>query len=173
MSSVDRKRLLHEKFPSIAQLNWEKAFDQDVDLLGHLLRDILKLDMADRGAAGRRPNLEEDEARPSLDRLLGRDPTSHIYSVLPFPATFRLLIGKRSQRAMAAKLGFPKTRIHRLSVGIESPTVQEMEHVAKMFDKQPSYFVEYRMQSIANSVLAALGERPETTIGVYERLWQT
>lgn len=172
MSPADRKRLLREKFPSTAQLNWEKAFDSDIDLLGHMLRDILKLDMAVQGAAGRRPGLEEDEARPSLDRLMGRDPTSHVYSVLPFPATFRLLVGKRSLRAMAAKVDMPKTRIHRLLNGTEVPNPQEMERIAAAFHKQPSYFVEYRVQAIAATIFTVLRQEPEASIGVYERLWQ-
>lgn len=172
MTSAERRQLLHDKFPSVAQLNWDKAFDNDIDLLGHLLRDILKLDMALPGAAGRRPGLEEDEARPSLDRLMGRSPTSHVYSVLPFRATFELLMNGRSYRAMESKLGMPKTRVFRLLRGLDTPNTQDMELIAKAFKKQPSYFVEYRVQAIAASVYAALGEQPETSIGVYERLWQ-
>ncbi len=172
MTAAERKQLLHDKFPSTAQLNWEKAFEGDIDLLGHMLRDILKLDMAVEGAAGRRPGLDEDESRPSLDRLMGRDPTSHVYSVLPFPATFRLLVGTRSLRAMQAKVGIPKTRIHRLLAGTECPHTQEMERIAAVFNKQPSYFVEYRVQAIAATIFSALQTQPETSIGVYERLWQ-
>lgn len=172
MTPADRKRLLHEKYPSTAQLNWERAFDSDIDLLGHMLRDILKLDMAEPGAAGRRPGLDENESRPSLDRLMGRDPTSHVYSVLPFPATFRLLIGKRSLRAMRAKVDIPLTRIHRLLAATVAPSPQEMERIAAAFAKQPSYFVEYRVQAIAATIFAALGTQPEASIGVYERLWQ-
>jgi hypothetical protein len=172
LTPAERKRLLQEKFPSTAQLNWEVAFDQDIDLLGHLLKDILKKDMAVVGAAGRRPGLEEDEARPVLDRMMGRDPTNHVYSTLPFPATFALLIGERSRRAMQAKVGISKTRIGRLLRGTELPGVQDMERIAAAFHKQPSYFVEYRVQAIASTVFKALGAAPELSIGVYERLWQ-
>jgi len=171
MTPVERKKMLREKFPSTAHLNWSAAFDNDIDLLGHVLRDILRLDMAPL-QSGRRPGLEEVEARPSLDRLLGRDPTDHPYSLLPFPATFRLLADGRSLRSLASKVGMAKSTVQRLRTGVEAPTPEEMERIAKSFHKQPAYFLEYRVQSITASIFDALGEDPETSIGFYERMWQ-
>ncbi len=173
MSAQDRRKLIAEKFPSTQGMEWGAAFDQDPDLLGHLLRDILKLDMAVPGQAGRRPGLDEKQATPALDRMMGRDYCDRPYSMLRFAQTLGLLADNRSLRAMENKVGISKYRLHELLRSATQPTLDEMERVAKVFGKSPSFFFEYRAQTIVAAVAKALEGLPEETVRAYEKLWHS
>lgn len=173
MSAQDRRKLIAEKFPSTQNLEWGEAFDQDPDLLGHLLRDILKLDMAVPGQAGRRPSLDEKEATPALDRMMGRNYCDRPYSMLRFAQTLGLLADNRSLRSLENKTGISKTRLHLLLQGREQPDLNDMERVAKVFGKAPSFFFEYRAQTIVAAVAKALEGLPEETVRAYEQLWHS
>lgn len=164
--------LLRERYPSVTSLRWRVAFDHDIELLGRILRDILKLDRPIPGRHGPRPGLDRVRDMPALDRLRGLDPTRHPYSLLPFADAFGLLLAARSIRSAANKLGMTPSRIYRLKEGLGTPpTMQEMEHIAARFDHHPSFFSEYRSWAIREAVVEALGRQPDVTIAVYERLW--
>lgn len=159
-------------FPSVANLRWEIAFAHNPELLGALLRDILKLSRAVPGRHGPRPGLDRVRDMPALDRLRGLDPTRHPYSLLPFPEAFSLLLGERSVRGAANRLGMTPTRVYRLQHGLGiSPQAEEMEHIAERFGHHPSFFREYREWAIAQAIAERLAADPETSIRVYERLW--
>lgn len=168
----ERARLLQRRFPSLAALRWEEAFDADPDMLGRVLRDILKEANTEPGHRGPRFGLDWTRDMPALDRLRGIDPSQHPYSLLAFAETFGLLMGKRSVRHTASKLGWPPAKVHRLRRGEMVPTLTDLEHIASRFDHHPGYFLEYRTWAIQEALSAALGRQPEVSIGFYERLWQ-
>lgn len=173
LSGQERRRLLAEKFPSTQGLDWREVFDNDTDLLGHLLRDILKLDMAVPGQAGRRPSLDEKEATPSFDKMMGRDYCDRPYSLLGFAKTLRLLMGTRSLSTLETKVGIDRTRLFRLLRGTAVPSCTDMERVAEAFGKKPSFFFEFRVLTIANAIHNELTDDPEVTVRVYEKLWHS
>lgn len=166
-----RNALMHQRFPSSATLNWQKAFRNDPELLGRVLRDILKLDRVVPGRHGPRPGPDPVRDGPALDRLRGLDPGRHPYSLQPFLVAFAHLVGKRSVRAVAAKVGFNASRVYRLLKGGD-PTMAEMEAIAAAFGRQPSYFAEYRVRSIHTAIGDELAADPHHSIEVYERLYQ-
>lgn len=165
MPWTERKKLIHEQFPSTVNLNWKKAFDKDVDLFTAILRDVLKVDQDSGGRPGPRPVLPHADAVRSYRRLMGDD-----FSTLPFAETFGLLIGTRSVRAVAHKTGLSRSQVHRLRRGEADPDLFEMEQVARGFGKQPSYFLEYRTAYIAGALLSRMEGLPESTIDMYRRL---
>jgi hypothetical protein len=172
LTPEERKRLIAEKFPSTQSLNWEKAFGNNIELLARILQDILKVNIAPTGRPGPRPNLDRETAEPDLERLLGKDPSSHPYTTLPFATAFRMLIGERSLRSLANKLDVSKSHLQRWLAGSVRPTPEQMERIAAVFDKQPSYFAEYRASKITNIVGDQLAGDPDFTIRVYERISQ-
>lgn len=172
LPAAERKRLIAEKFPSTVSLNWERAFTNNIELLGRLLQDILKVDVASTGRPGPRPNLDRTRAEPQLERLLGKDPADHPYSILPFAEAFRILVGKRSIRHLGTKLGVSKSHLHRLLSGAVQPTPEQMERIAEVFKKQPSYFVEYRTVKIKTALGVQLSRDPDVSIRIYEKLCQ-
>lgn len=177
-----RMALLRQRFPSTASLRWQAAFDHDIELLGRMLRDILKLDRATPGRHGPRPGLDRVRDMPALDRLRGLDPTRHPYSLLPFRDAFALLIEGRSIRSAANKLGMAPSRIYRLKEGLGAPpSMQEMEDIAARFGHHPSFFAEYRAWAIQEAVREAMADQLERarsekderdlSVVLYERLW--
>lgn len=177
-----RAALLAGRFRSTTSLRWEVAFANDPELLGRILRDILKLDRATPGRHGPRPGLDRVRDMPALDRLRGLDPTRHPYSLLPFREAFGLLIGERSLRSVVNKTGIGLSRVYRLKEGLGTPpTMAEMEQIAERFGHHPSFFAEYRAWAIQEAVREAMasqlerarsdkGER-DVSVVLYERLW--
>lgn len=158
-------------FPSTVNMRWAAAFSADADLLGRVLRDILKAEKAVPGRHGPRPGLDFVGDMPALDRLRGLDPSRRPYSLLPFAEAFGLLLGGRSVRNAARRLEMTPTRIHRLRSGKATPTMAEMEAIAAAFDKHPAYFREYRTWAIHVAVVDALDRQPDVSVTFYERLW--
>lgn len=161
-----RVRLFEEVFPSFRQLDWKRAFDDDINLFGTLLREILKDAQREPGRAGPRPNLVRDPAMARLREYHGDD-----YNESPFPTAVRQLAGRNSSvRAIARKTGVPQTSIYRLMMGDRPIDMVTLEQIAASYKKDPGYFLEYRVAY----VLAALGDRlaraPETSVGLYRRL---
>lgn len=167
----ERKDLISQRFPSVNNLDWSVAL-QDEDLFGRLLRDIVKVDLAVPGKSGPRFGLTRQTGEPALARLVGKDPMAGAYTMLPFSEALRHLMGKRSLRGMEAKLGgaISRSRIHKLLKG-ETPRVEEIEVIARVFGKLPGFFLEYRVHFVASAVAMNLTARPDASIAAYEKVW--
>jgi transcriptional regulator with XRE-family HTH domain len=159
-----RVKLVEEIFPSTTKLDWNRAFS-DIDLLGRVLRDILKVDQTEPGRSGPRPVLDRARATARLRQFMGKD-----YTELSFPDALRVLANGRSVRGIAAKTGLDVTMVQRLLTGGRFVDVPIMEQVALAYKKDPSYFMEFRVMYI----LAALADRmdmmPEMTVDLYKRI---
>jgi hypothetical protein len=167
-----RLKVIHRVFPSVVDLDWERVFDEEPEVLGRIVQDIIRSIQATPGKSGPRPVLDPRRAQPVMDRWLGLDPTERPYAVLPFAESFRLLVGERSVRHVAARLGWVRDRVWRLLNGRQEPSPADMEHIAEAFGKRPSYFVEYRIAWAVHVFMSSLEVSPEETIRVYESLQQ-
>lgn len=159
-----RAKVIKEVFPSTGKLNWKAAFDRDIDLLGRVLRDILKVDQTEQGRPGPRPSLDYEVGTRRLRQILGED-----YSMLPFYESLKLLAGDRSIRHLATKCGVSHSHVQRLLAGDRDPDIQTLEKIAKAFGKHPSFFLEYRLLYIARTILDKLSDAPEATINIYRK----
>lgn len=177
-----RLDLIRRKFPSAplmgladadAEAAWKRAFDHDVELVGRILRDVLKADQAVPGRPGPRPALNIPRAQPILDEWMGKDPLGRPYTLLTFPEAFTLLIRGHVLRQVSRQTNISIGHLHRLLAGEREPTGEVMEKVASAFDKKPSYFLEYRIGTIAAAIIWKLSRTPEKTIPVYESLFWT
>lgn len=160
-----RMKVIRERFPSVDNLDYKKAFDEDLDLFARIVRDILKIDQASPGRPGPRPSLDQGQATRRMRQFLGQD-----YSILPFPEAFRILAGGRSIRQLVVKTGLSRNSIHRLLRGELDPDAYVMEEVARAFSKSPAYFLEYRQMVITKALLQRMEYSPESTIGIYRKI---
>jgi hypothetical protein len=169
----ERNAMIRQHFPSVTwgQAELVKAFDRDIELMGRILRDVLKAGQAVPGRPGPRPALDVAKAKPVLDRMMGRNPADTPYSTLPFPDAFALLVGDRSLRAVAYRCALQKDTVHRLLRGDIAPTGEWMEKIAKGFHKSPSWFLEYRIGVIAAAIVHGLTNAPDQSVRSYEALW--
>lgn len=161
----ERARLIRSQFTAVAQPNVSHELRSDIDLLGRILRDILKADQATPGRDGPRPGLDYEKGVETLRQLLGQD-----YSTLPFDRSFRLLAGKASLTSLARKTGISRSRVHRLLTGVDEATVDDMQSIANAFGKDVAWFGEYRSMFITASLYDRLLSSPETNIGIYRKL---
>lgn len=161
----ERVELIKKEFPSVVNLDWGKVFSADPGVMGRLVNDILKVDLADPGRPGKRPSIEEGAASNRLRQLQGDD-----YTVLPFCDAFRILAGERSSRGLANRLDTSHTVVNRLLRGLDSPSASIMEKAAKIFKKDPSYFVEYRLLYVIGIMYRKLETNPEATVGFYKKI---
>jgi len=165
MSWAERSDLIHKTFPSINNINWVEVFQTDPQVLGRLVNDILKLDGATPGKPGKRPNIAPEQASERLAQMTGED-----FSMLKFPEAFKILKADRSVRHLARLCSMNHSEAHRLLMGVKEPNVEIMRIVAQAFNKQPSYFLEYRIAFVVSYMCEIMMDVPETSAVQYMKL---
>ena len=162
---TERLKTIKSQWPSVENLNWEKAFREDIELFGRIIRDILKQEQAEPGHSGPRPSLDQKTAKSKLLQILGMD-----YSVERFPDAFKTLAENRSIRHLANKTGLNRNTIHRLFKEEINPDIFTMQVISEAFDRHPSYFLEYRMEVIMLALEHQMNLNPEVTIDLYRKV---
>lgn len=167
----DRRVIVNEHFPSTAEKDWPELAGDD-EAFERMLQDILKVDQAETGRSGPRPNLDWDKGIRSWRQITGQD-----YTGLPFHQAFRAVARDRSGRVhsmttIANKTGISRSRVHRLINGAEEPDLQAIALVAQAYGKKPSFFAEHRAEIIARRVIAVLAQNPEYSVSVYRKVVQ-
>lgn len=166
LSKAQRAELIDLQFPSVKNLDWGAAFNNDIDLFGRILRDIIKLEQREPGKSGPRPNnLDYDKGLATFRQLMGED-----FSTLPFMEAFQLLVRDCSRTQVARKTHLSRTKVHRLLSGEYDPTSDDMRAIADGFNKHPSFFVEYRRSFIVEQLTNTLLDEPERTIAYYQKM---
>lgn len=164
-SWASRRRLIEQRFPSIVDLDWKKAFDGDLDLFADIMRDILKADASAPGRSGPKPAVDYRQGVSRLRQLVGED-----YSMLPFPEALASLQAGRSISALAHKIGLSRSDVYRMLKGEKHPSLTEMEIVAKAFKKAPGYFHDYRVSVVGEALMQRLEEVPEASARWYQQV---
>lgn len=163
---ADRRTLVHEQWPQT-----EHSRDQvleaiaDYDLLGRVLRDILRVGY-EAPRRGQRSPLEWSDGRARLRSLTAE--RSGSVTTEPFPAAFKLLVAGHTIDAVADTTGVPVDRLVIIADG--DATCEEMAAIADAFGKPATYFLEYRVQLIAEAIVTNLLASPERSVDVLVRL---
>jgi hypothetical protein len=160
----DRVELIKQHFPSVAANDASQLLKHE-DVLGRVLRDILKVEQIEPGKSGPRPPLDYRKGMHGWRQLTGQD-----YSERPFPEAFRVLSRGQSIRGIARRINYSKSRVERLLRGAEAPTIEDLRVIAELYNKRPAYFIEYRLEMILCAVGARLAENHEMTVALYRRL---
>lgn len=165
-----RHALASEVFPSIRTLDWHDALKTDEEgvpeaVFSMLLRDIFKLDAAPAGRDGPRAELTYAQQVRAWRKATGQD-----YSEQPFALAFENLIQDDPMSVVAQRCFISKTRIFRLLRDQEPPTVEDMRMIAKAYDKDPSYFHEYRVEFVLAAMARRLDDDPDQAAVVFRRL---
>lgn len=160
-----RKGLIKEQFPDYERLNWSAAFKADVGLLGLIIKNVLKSDQSTLGRPGPRPTLDPKRSAERYAQFIGTD-----YSYLPIDETLANLQGDLSIRGLANKVGLDFNLIYRILNRKATPSISDMQEIAKAFGKHPSYFLEYRIAYIVGALDSAFTESPESSVSTYLKL---
>lgn len=160
----DRYNAIVSDYPSVGSIDWSSALKKDPDLFARILGDVLKAE--GRGSTpGKRPNLDRDQAYDQFKKFSLED-----FSEYNFLKAFNSLASGRSVRNIANKTGLGKSYVHRLLKGEVEPTFYAMEQIAKGFNKQPSYFLEYRIAHVLYSMETMLSSNPEMATSWYLKI---
>jgi transcriptional regulator with XRE-family HTH domain len=163
----DRYEVVKQQFPSVQSLDWERVFRADPTIMGNILNDIIKVEVAPKGRPGKRPALEKEQAREVLSRYKSED-----YTLLPFAKAVNRLKETQSVRQFARKVSMSPTYAYNLMMGYRDPSVEDMELVASAYGKNPSYFYEYRVAYVTSLMAERMDYAPESSIIYYERAVQ-
>lgn len=147
--------------------SWVDLLGQRPEALWGLVADVVKAAKASEGErrTGRRPAVSVG----SLDELYEvLFPTQ--YSVKPFCDTFAHLLGQRSQRAFAVRVGFNQATVSRLLTGKTQPSPQIIERISVAFGVKPTYFAEYRALKLGQVVTDVLLAHPDLSADAVRRL---
>lgn len=156
---------IYKEVPEIQKIDWTKVFNNDPTTLGHMINDIVKLAISEKGRPGKRSASSANDIKLDLAKLNGSD-----YAEVPFEEAMAYQMSMRSVRQVAATSGMSKSVIHRLSTGESEPTPQQLELLAKAFKKDPGYFVEYRAAFICSILYEMLTSNPDSSKVHYEKL---
>lgn len=157
---------LREKFPSIKSLKWDKVFELDPVIAGRIVNDIIKIGGPSNSKPGKRASLTENEAHSRYTQLLGND-----FSEETFNPTFIRLCQGKTIRFVAAQTDLNISLVHNLLKGRE-PKIDEMEKIARGFNKHPSFFLEYRIYAILDVLFNQLMTYPESSVVQYKKIYE-
>ena len=160
----ERVKLIENEFPGLRDVDWNILL-RDPEVLGRLLRDILKVDQIEPGRAGPRPGLDYERGMQAWREITGQD-----YSERPFVEAIRIITRGQAVRVVARKANITKTRMDRLMRGVDRPTPDDLRAIAAAYGKKPAYFAEYRAEYIVAAIAARLDHEPEMTAAIYTKL---
>lgn len=161
----DRYEKISKNFQSIERLDWQKVFMHDPEVLGSIINDILKLNVPSKGRPGKRPSLGEDQARELFSTLIGEN-----FTIEPFHIAFKKLSSGTSIRKLSAALGYDKMLIHRLLSNKQTPSLEQMETIAAHYNKDASFFREWRVSYIVTCIDHLLIENPDASVTVFNKM---
>jgi hypothetical protein len=145
----------------MANRNWVDEFTSDLDMMGRIIGDVLKLQKAEDNPhrRGRRtvPQISRDELWLLFEG----------FSTEEFVVALERLTSGKSIRQVANKCKMNHMVLYRLLKGETKPTLESMEQIAQAFNKSPYYFREYRAEVIALAVKKELLDHPNRSIKLF------
>lgn len=178
----ERYRRIQAQFPSCRpDFSWYDSLESP-QLLGRLLHDLANIGWERPTRRGQRSRLDPDEGMERIAALFEGGPklsaleaeVSGDATTLPFHEAFAELAAERQLTITAiSRLGaitMSRTEVHRLIRGERAPTGYDMEQVAAAFDKEPTYFHEYRVGMLTEAFLSHLHADPEISVHVVRQL---
>lgn len=159
-SKWDKKlEKLRETYPGINNIDWGKILHEEPEVFHSVVGGVI------RPKSGKKSKISIVEGNKKIAQLSGTD-----YSELPFTEALDILCGNLSVRKLAAKTGFPPATFYLLKTGKQTPSFQDMENIARAFNRHPAFFLEYRIATVLSSIDIFLQECPETAVVWYNKV---
>lgn len=157
---------LYHQVPKAQGVNWGALFTEDPKILGHLINDIIKVEISKKGRPGKRSTTNESDIIADFKKLRQEDYTDSV-----FTEAMKAHTEFRSLRQLARMTGLDKMVIRRLLMGDgEPPTSTQLEAIAEGLKKDPSYFIEYRARFVCSVIHEILLENGESATVFYRKL---
>ena len=141
---------LKEKFPQVENIDWSEVIRKNPDVLENIVSGIVKTE-------GSRRKVDRRDANRRMDAIYDVGDSER-----PFKESFAILCSKESIRKTAAKIEVSPAHVYNLKEGRAEPTLEIMERIAIAYNYNPSYFLEYRIHYVLESISCFLMKNPET-----------
>lgn len=149
---------------------WVDFLDRRPDVLHAILGDIFIVTRSDdakregRGRDGRRTMPKDANLAELWDMITPK------YSMSPFAVAFKELQGERSLRAMAIRVGIDHRELSRLLSGKQVLTLFVLDTIATKCRVNASFFLEWRIMYVQQTLGSIMQQKPNLSIGVVKRL---
>lgn len=143
---------LREIYPKINNINWSEILKEEPEVFHSVVNGISKTN---------KNNANNLKVAKIMDTN---------YSELNFIDSLNVLWGTMSFRAMSEKTGIPLASIQKIRSGDMTPSYETMEQIAKSFNIDPSYFLDYRIAKILSCIDSYLTNSPETATSWYKKI---
>jgi len=162
ISWEDKERRIMDSNPEALNVSWHNVLRDNPDMFSRIIADVIK-SCGGEAKPGKRPSLDRKDAAAIYNKIIGEDFSEHTFvETMSFIST--------SAKAVAELSGLPLSRVRRLLNGSLEPSFEEMETIAKVYHKEPSYFIEYRVGFVCTVIDAYLMDSPETATAWFLKL---
>ena len=146
-----QEKIIHlkEEMPALQEINWSEIINKNPDVLEGIVGGVIKV-------GGKRRKISRQDGARRLNQVYEQD-----FSEKPFCESFSIICGKDSLRTTAAKTGISYSHVFQLKSGNATPTIRMMEDIAIAYNREPSYFLEYRIHFVLESMSSFLMKNPE------------
>lgn len=148
---------LKEEYPQLEDIDWSDVIRKNPDVLENIVSGIVKVE-----GSRRKTNRRDGSRRMNAMHNVGD-------SERPFTESFSILCGDATLRSVANKLNCAPAHVYNLKLGRAQPTIEMMERIANAFNYSPSYFLEYRIYYVKESIGNFLMKNPETASTWFEK----
>lgn len=146
---------LKNKFPQLENIDWSEVIRKNPDVLENIVGDIVKTE-------GSRRKVNRSDKTRRISAIYNTD-----HSEKPFKESFTILSVNESIRKTASKIEASPAHVYNLKEGKAEPTIEIMERIAIAYNRDPSYFLEYRVHYVLKSISHFLMKNPETASAWY------
>lgn len=164
---------LFDRYPSLRSLvgpqqtreDWDALFSLEPDGMLRIFSDIIKSEYAVKGRVGQRPMPREDQV--NVRQFLMGD-----FSDLPMHEALPKIM-RISKRAFAMRVGMSWTQFRRVLNGEVVPDPSQIRRIAKVVDRSPLYFVEYRRMMMVTAMANLFEANPDLMNSLVARYVRT
>jgi len=164
LSWDEKRKRIEDEHPEALEISWSGVMREDPDVFARILGDVIR-SSGGSSRPGKRPTLDRGEASAVLLKLLGED-----FSEYSFRETFRIMIGKDSMRKVAERTGLALSFVHKLLKSDAQPSYETMSKIAVAYEKEPSFFLEYRIGFVLSIIEDFLTSSPETATSYFQKM---
>lgn len=143
---------------------WMAVFSHRPEVMHRVLRELIKQVYAKPGRTGQRPMPKEEEV-DFWGLVHGEQTNLPIREVIP-------RVTKLSERQIVSKIAMSRTQYQRMMRGEYEPTAFEIREIARVVNRPPTFFAEYRKIMAVSAFINLIEERPGIASNLYRHYLQ-
>jgi len=149
---------LREKYPKITSIDWGEILRSEPEVFCGVVGKVTIPE------GSKKSNIKMSDGNKKFAKISGTD-----YSELEFKDAFAIIYD-RSYESLIEHTCFTELYLSQLADGSRFPSYEDMEDIAKACNRDPSFFMEYRIAKILSAIDNYLMQSPETASVWYNKV---